>query len=73
MTVYVRVIVNAKKETVTVVTENKLAISVKEKAQHNEANERILVLVARHFKIEQKNVRIVRGHKSASKVLAVKL
>ncbi len=73
MTVYVRVTVNAKKETVTVVTENKLAISVKVKAQHNEANERIVVLVARHFKVEEKNVRIVRGHKSASKVLMVRV
>jgi uncharacterized protein YggU (UPF0235/DUF167 family) len=46
-------------------------ISVKEKAQRNEANTRVLELIALHFKIPKNKIRIVNGHKHPSKLLVI--
>jgi len=46
-------------------------VSVKEKAERNMANKRILELVARHFKLPVGKVRIINGHTSPSKLLSI--
>ncbi|KKP81162.1 MAG: hypothetical protein UR80_C0007G0003 [Parcubacteria group bacterium GW2011_GWB1_35_5] len=46
-------------------------VSVKEKAERNEANNRVLALVASHFKVPVAKVRIVNGHRHPSKLLVV--
>ena len=46
-------------------------ISVKEKAERNEANNRIIELIAKHFKIPVKKVRIINGHHHPSKLLII--
>ena len=46
-------------------------ISVKEKAERNMANTRVLALVARHFKVPISSVRIINGHHHPSKLLVV--
>ena len=46
-------------------------ISVREKAEHNIANKKVLELVARYFKVSPNKVRIVNGHRSPSKLLVV--
>jgi uncharacterized protein YggU (UPF0235/DUF167 family) len=46
-------------------------ISVKEKAERNMANARVLELVALHFKVPVNKVRIINGHKHPSKLLVV--
>jgi len=46
-------------------------ISVKEKAERNMANARVLELVALHFKIPISKVRIVNGHRHPSKLLVI--
>ena len=46
-------------------------ISVKEKAERNAANARILQLVAAHFKVPESKVRIVNGHRHPSKLIIV--
>ena len=46
-------------------------VSVKEKAERNEANNRVLVLVASHFKVPVAKVRIVNGHRHPSKLLVI--
>jgi uncharacterized protein YggU (UPF0235/DUF167 family) len=46
-------------------------ISVREKAERNMANTRVLELVAEHFKIPVKKVRIVNGHHHPSKLLII--
>jgi uncharacterized protein YggU (UPF0235/DUF167 family) len=46
-------------------------ISVKEKAERNMANTRVLELVAEHFKIPKNKVRIVNGHRHPSKLLVI--
>ncbi len=71
MYVKVRVQAAAKKEEIKVVSENRFAISVKQKALQNLANRRIVELVAYHYKVPVKKVRIVSGHQSPSKILSV--
>lgn len=46
-------------------------ISVREKAERNMANSRVLELVAEHFRVPVNKVRIVNGHRSPSKLLVV--
>lgn len=52
-------------------SEDHFEISVREKAQGNMANTRALELVAEHFKISVKKVRIVNGHHHPSKLLLI--
>jgi uncharacterized protein YggU (UPF0235/DUF167 family) len=61
---YIRVSVTAgaKRETFEVMSENRFKISVKERAQHNLANKRVLELIARHFTVPVERVRIINGH-----------
>ncbi len=46
-------------------------VSVREEALRNMANKRVVELVALHFKVPVKKVRIVNGHRSLSKLLVV--
>jgi len=46
-------------------------VSVKEKAERNQANSRVLALVASHFKVPISKVRIVNGHRHPSKLLII--
>ena len=71
MHIKVRVHANARRETFEVVSPSSFKIAVKEKAEDNAANRRVVACVAQHFKVTQKSVRIVRGHHSPSKLLLV--
>jgi len=44
-------------------------ISVREKAERNEANKRVLEIIALHFKIPTSKARIINGHRSPSKLI----
>ena len=52
-------------------TRDHFEISVREAAERNLANGRVLELVARHFKLPVGKVRIISGHHSPSKILSV--
>ena len=69
--VRVRVTAGAKKERFESAGE-RCIIAVKEKAQRNEANERVRELVAAHFGVSVVAVRIISGHRSPHKTLAIK-
>jgi len=71
MYVKVRVIAGAKKESVEEVSAGHFKISVKEPAERNLANRRIVELVAAHYKLLPKQVRIISGHTSQSKILSI--
>lgn len=60
-----------KREGFKQIKEDHFEISVREKAERNLANMRVLELVAIHFKISKNKVRIVNGHQSPSKLLLV--
>jgi len=70
---YIHVLVTAgvKKETFKKKSEDHFEISVKEKAERNMANTRVLELVAEHFKVSKNKVRIVNGHRHPSKLLII--
>lgn len=52
-------------------TKDHFEVSVRELAERNLANRRIIELVARHFKLPVGKVRIISGHHSPSKILNV--
>lgn len=67
--IHVKVQTQAKKEVLKVKSEDHFEISVKEKAERNQANLRVIALVAEYFKVPKNKVRIVNGHKHPSKLL----
>jgi len=71
MYIKVKVYPNSKKESIEKVGENRLDIKVKEKAEKNMANNRVIELVARHCNVSVGKVRIINGHHSPSKMLSV--
>ncbi len=70
---YVRVTVypGAKKEHIKHVGENRFEIQVREPAEQNLANARILELVAEQYKVAVRQVRMISGHHSQRKILSI--
>ena len=70
---YIKVTVSAgaKKERVAEISKSRLSVSVREPAKQNLANRRVVALIATHFGVAQKKVRIISGHHSPSKMLSV--
>ena len=71
MLVRVKVKAGARRERFAKVASRMFEIGVKEKAEMNAANERIQILVARHFSVPVKAVRIISGHHRPNKTLDV--
>ncbi|HEY4516340.1 MAG TPA: DUF167 domain-containing protein [Candidatus Paceibacterota bacterium] len=71
--VSVKVKAGARKETIEKVSDTKFKISVREKPEGNQANHRVIELLARHFQVTQKSIRIVKGHHSPSKIFTIKI
>lgn len=71
MYIKVRVYPKSKKEIFQRKDENHFVIFVKEKAEKNNANKRILEILGEYFGIEAKKIKIVNGHHSPSKLLSV--
>lgn len=61
----------AKKESFEKEKDGYFKILVKERAERNQANGRIIELIARHFKVPRNKVRIVNGHRHPSKLLYI--
>jgi uncharacterized protein YggU (UPF0235/DUF167 family) len=69
--VHVKVAAGAPKEKLKQKNKDHFEISVKEKAERNMANTRVIELIAGHFKVPVSKVRIVNGHRHPSKLLVV--
>jgi uncharacterized protein YggU (UPF0235/DUF167 family) len=69
--IHVKVTARARKEVVERKDEDHFLISVREKAERNMANTRVLELVAEHFKVPVSRVRIINGHQHSSKLLII--
>ena len=69
--IHVKVTAGAGKESFRKKTEDHFEISVRQKAERNLANARVLLLVAEHFKVPVKKVRIINGHKHPSKLIVI--
>ncbi|MES2023760.1 MAG: DUF167 domain-containing protein [Patescibacteria group bacterium] len=72
---YIRATVTAgvRKESFVKKSKDHFEVTVKEKAERNMANKRVIELVAEHFKVPKNKVRIVNGHHHPSKLLVVDL
>lgn len=69
--IHVKVTAGARKESWKQKSEDHFEVSVKEKAEHNLANMRVLELVAEYFKVPPNKVRIVNGHRHPSKLIVM--
>ncbi|MEI6280831.1 MAG: DUF167 domain-containing protein [bacterium] len=69
--IHIKVTAGARKESWKEKSEDHFEVSVKEKAENNIANARVLELVAENFKVPVNKVRIVNGHRSPSKLLVI--
>jgi len=69
--IHVKVKAGAGEESFVKKREDSFKISVKEKAQRNLANARVLELIAEHFKVPKNKVRIINGHRHPSKLLLI--
>jgi len=70
---FVKVIVtpNAKKEKIEQMSDTQFEVAVREPAERNLANHRVVSIIARQFKILPGKVRIISGHRSHSKMLSI--
>ena len=71
MYIKVKVTAGVRKESFVQNSKDHFEIAVREKAEHNMANTRVLALVAEHFGIAKNKIRIINGHHSPSKLLSV--
>ena len=71
MYIKVRVTAGAKREAVKKVSKSSYTVSVKEPAERNLANARVVAIVAEQLKVPVKAVRIINGHHSPSKLLSI--
>ena len=71
MYIKVKVITGAKKEKIIKKSEDSFDIFVKEKAERNLANRRILELLRDYFKVYNGSIRIVNGHHSPNKIISL--
>ena len=71
MLVRVRVKAGARKERFAETAPGKFEADVKEEAERNAANGAVIALVAHHFGVPEKSVRIVSGHRRPNKTIRV--
>ena len=73
MYIKVHIVAGAKKELVVSRGEGKYDISVKEPAERNMANKRVLELVAGQLGLPVAKLRIISGHHSPSTIISVRV
>ncbi|MFA6094452.1 MAG: DUF167 domain-containing protein [Candidatus Paceibacterota bacterium] len=71
MYIKVRVTPDSKKDTLTQKSTDHFNISVREPAENNRANRRVIEIIAEHFNITPKKIRIISGHHSPGKILDI--
>ena len=64
-------IAGTKKESWNEKSKDHFEVCLKEKAERNQANTRLIALVAFHFKVSIKKVRIVNGHRHPNKLIVI--
>ncbi len=71
MYIKVRVVAGAKQEAVRKKTADTYLLSVREEAKQNQANRRVVALMAGVFAVPVGKVRLVSGHHSPNKIISV--
>jgi len=70
---YIKVVVssNMKKDSIIAKSVDHFDINVKDKAERNMANQKVIGLLASHFKVPKSKIRIVNGHHHPHKLLVI--
>lgn len=70
---YVRVVVypGVKKEVVVQTGDNRYEIRVKEPAERNLANSRVIEIIAGIYEVNSKMIRVLSGHHTSRKILSL--
>lgn len=71
MNIKVRVKAGARKESLKAVSDAVFEVCVREEPLQNQANDRVVALIAKHFKVPAKQIRITSGHHRPSKMIRV--
>jgi len=71
MYIKVKVSAGAGKESFEQISEDHFKVSVKEKAEANMANRRVIAMFAEHYGVPAGKVRLVSGHHSPGKILNI--
>lgn len=71
MLIHVKIIVDSKEDKIVQKNETSFTVHVKEPAEDNRANKRMIELVADRFGIVRSKVRIITGHHHPSKILDI--
>ncbi len=71
MLIHVKVSAGEKREKFEEISDTRFVISVKEKAERNMANRRVMAILAGHFKVPERSVRVISGHHSPSKIIEI--
>jgi len=71
MYIKVRVTAGVKRESIEKLSDDHFKIGVKEPAQKNRANKRVIELLAEYFRVPVHRVRIVNGHHHPSKLISI--
>ncbi len=69
MYIKIRVLTGVRKEVFNKVADDECHISVKEKAERNEANRRVLEIIKQEYGCER--VKLVSGHHHPSKIVSI--
>ena len=68
----VKVLVEQKRESVTIAPDGRFLISVDEKREGGKANERCIMLLAAFLCVSDEDISIVRGHMQPTKTLILR-
>ncbi|MBU1046653.1 DUF167 domain-containing protein [Patescibacteria group bacterium] len=71
MYIKAKVFPKSKKESIEKVKDFRFEIHIKEKAEKNMANKRVLELLVEYFKIRSKDIKIISGHHHPVKLLSI--
>ena len=71
MLLKVRVRAGSKSESFAKTEDDRFEIAVREKPQENRANLRVIELIAMHMQVPLKSIRIIKGHRTPSKIVSV--
>lgn len=71
MYIHIKALTNQKEERISERKAGYFDVSVREKPEQNQANRKIIQIVARYFKMEPEQVRMISGHHKPSKILSI--
>lgn len=71
MYIRVHVVAGSRKESLTRISDDHFDATVRQTAERNMANRRVVQMLAEHFTIAPNKVRIISGHHSPGKIVSI--